>query len=138
MSKAQIIVAQLLFFSVAGFAQNKFLAGWLDRIDKVESEQPYWASPLVTTTPRLTERLRYDQLWQTNSKGVTTNNFDGGKGLNLILFDRLETNFYLPPYLEHNNSAVKSGFGDIAFLFKYRMLTSPQSEGGYILTAFLG
>jgi hypothetical protein len=33
---------------------------------------------------------------------------------------------------------VKNGFGDEAFLVKYRLLASPEKEGNYILTAFLG
>jgi hypothetical protein len=71
MNRVKIVVAAavVVFFCLPSlaFAQDGFFADWFDRVGKAESEQPHWASPLATTTPRLTERVRYDQLWQTNS-----------------------------------------------------------------------
>jgi hypothetical protein len=107
-------------------------------VNRTLAEQPQWITPLATTTPRLEEEVRYDQLWQVNTKGVTTDNFDGGKGLELIPFRHVEVIFNAPPYLEHNNPAVHDGFGDVAFLVKYRMLSGNEEHGNYILTAFLG
>jgi len=125
-------------FCIAAWAQNGYFSNWFDRVKKTQAEQPHWITPLATTTPRLEEELRYDQLWQVNSKGVTTDNFDGGKGLELIPFRNVEVIFNAPPYLEHNNPAVRDGFGDVAFLVKYRMLSDNEEHGNYILTAFLG
>src|SRR5260370_30173568 len=34
-----------------------------------------------------------DQSWQTNAKGITTENYDGGKGLELIPFEKVEVIF---------------------------------------------
>jgi Putative MetA-pathway of phenol degradation len=136
---AKSVIALLFVFLAAPlFAQDGFFSGWFARVDKAESEQPHWASPLVTTTPRLTERVRYEQLWQTNSKGITTNNYDGGKGVNFIPFDRVEVSFYAPPYLVHNDPASRDGFGDVAFMVKYRLLAADEQKGNYILSAFLG
>jgi hypothetical protein len=128
----------LMFAPILAVAQPGYFGTWFDRVDKTQSEQPHWITPLATTTPRLEEEFRYDQLWQVNSKGVTTDNYDGGKGLELIPFEKVEVIFNLPPYLTHNNPAVHDGFGDVAFLVKYRLLSANEGSGSYILTAFLG
>jgi hypothetical protein len=119
-------------------AQDGYFANWFARVDKTKDEQPHWVTPLATTTPRLEEEYRYDQLWQTNGAGVTTDNFDGGKGLELIPFEKVEVIFNVPPYIDHNNPATANGFGDVAFLVKYRLLSANEQHGNYILTAFLG
>ena len=95
-------------------------------------------TPLATTTPRLEEEYRYDQTWQENAKGMTTDSYDGGKGLELIPFEKVEVIFNVPPYIAHNNPKVKDGWGDVAFLIKYRLLSANEEHGSYILTAFLG
>jgi hypothetical protein len=119
-------------------AQDGFFANWFARVDKTKDEQPHWITPLATTTPRLEEEYRYDQLWQTNAAGTTTHNYDGGKGLELIPSDKIEVIFNAPPYLAHNDPKVVNGLGDVAFLVKYRILSAPEKEGNYILTAFMG
>jgi hypothetical protein len=132
------VVAVLLFSSQAAFAQDGYFADWFARVDKSKDEQPHWVTPLATTTPRLEEEYRYDQLWQPNAKGVTTDNYDGGKGLELIPFEKVEVIFNVPPYLDHNSPSAVNGFGDVAFLVKYRLLAANEQHGNYILTAFLG
>jgi len=120
------------------YGQDGYFADWFARVDKTQAEQPRWITPIATTTPRLEEELRYDQLWQVNAKGVTTDNYDGGKGLEFIPFEKVEVIFNMPPYLDHNSPATKNGFGDLAFLVKYRLLSGNKEHGNYILTAFLG
>jgi hypothetical protein len=120
------------------YAQDSYFSNWFERVDKTQSEQPHWITPLATTTPRLEEEYRYDQLWQANAKGITTDNYDGGKGLELIPFEKVEVIFNVPPYVDHNNPADKNGWGDAAFLVKYRLLSANEQHGSYILTAFLG
>ncbi len=71
----------LFLFSNVSFAQGGYLSDWFARVDKTKDEQPHWVTLVATTTPRLEEEYRYDQFWQVNAKGVTTNNYDGGKGL---------------------------------------------------------
>lgn len=124
--------------SAAGFAQDGYSANWFDRVTRTQAEQPHWITPLATTTPRLEEEFRYDQIWQENAQGVTTNNYGGGKGLELIPAERIEVIINVPAYLDHNNPAVPNGFGDSGFLVKYRLLAAPEERGNYILTAFLG
>jgi hypothetical protein len=140
MSRWNLIFAGVTLFlsSAATFAQDGYFADWFARVDKTKNDQPHWVTPLATTTPRLEEEYRYDQVWQTNGKGITTDNYDGGKGLELIPSERVEVIFNVPPYLKHNDPAVQDGFGDVAFLVKYRLVSENEEHGNYILTAFLG
>lgn len=128
----------LICSSMASFAQNEYFNSWFERVDKTKDEQPHWVTPLATTTPRLEEEYRYDQVWQENAKGITTNIYDGGKGLELIPAEKVEIIFNLPPHIAHNNPKVRDGWGDVAFLVKYRLLSRNEEHGSYILTAFLG
>ena len=113
-----------------------FVHAWFDRVSRTQAEQPHWITPLFTTTPRLEEELRYDMGWQTNGD-LTTANYGGGKGLELIPTEHTEVIIGLPPYISHNTS-TRDGFGDISFLWKYRLLTANETRGNYIVTAFLG
>jgi hypothetical protein len=128
----------LFLLSNFSFAQDGYFPDWFARVDKTKGEQPHWVTPLATTTPRLEEEYRYDQLWQPNAKGITTDSYDGGKGLELIPFGKVEVILNVPPYIDHNNSKVRDGWGDVAFLVKYRLLSANEESGNYILTAFLG
>lgn len=140
MRKAILFVVSvlILFVSTITRAQDRYFSDWFARVDKTQAEQPHWITPLATTTPRLEEEVRYDQLWTENAKGITTNNYDGGKGLELIPFEKVEVILNVPPYLAHNDPKVRDGFGDVAFLIKYRLLSANEEHGNYILTAFLG
>ncbi len=128
----------LFLLSNFSFAQEGYFSDWFARVDKTKDEQPHWVTPLATTTPRLEEEYRYDQTWQPNAKGVVTDSYDGGKGLELIPFEKVEVILNLPPYIDHNNPKVRNGWGDVAFLVKYRLLSANEEHGNYILTAFLG
>src|ERR1700692_3548492 len=123
----------LFLFSNISFAQGGYFSGWFSRVDKTKEEQPHWVTPVATTTPRLEEEYRYDQFWQANAKGVTTDNYDGGKGLELIPLEKVEVIFNAPPYLQHHNPKVRGGWGDVAFLVKYRLFSANEEHGSYIL-----
>ncbi len=133
-----LLAALLVCASLPLSAQDQWPAGWFERVDKTQAEQPHWITPLATTTPRLEEEFRYDIFWQQNSEGVTTNNFGGGKGVELIPFEKVELIVSPPPYLVHSDPAVHDGFGDVSFLIKYRLFSANEQHGNYILTAFLG
>lgn len=113
-------------------------SNWFSRVDKIQSEQPHWITPLATVTPRLEEEVRYDIDWLTANNGITTENFGGGKGLELIPFQNVEVLLNPPPYIAHNNPAIPNGFGDFSFTVKYRLLSANEQHGNYILTAFFG
>jgi hypothetical protein len=132
------LLVVVLFFSNLSFGQDGYFSDWFARVDKTKDEQPHWVTPIATTTPRLEEEYRYDQVWQPNAKGITTDSYDGGKGLELIPFEKVEVIFNVPPYIDHNNPSVRNGWGDVAFLVKYRLLSANEGHGSYILTAFLG
>jgi hypothetical protein len=133
-----LMLCLLCLAATLASAQDGYFANWFSRVDRTKDEQPHWVTPVATTTPRLEEEYRYDQLWQENAKGITTDNYGGGKGLELIPSEKVEVIFNVPPYLAHNNPAVQDGFGDVAFLVKYRLLSANDKKGDYILTAFLG
>jgi hypothetical protein len=124
--------------SSASSGDGGYFSDWFRRVDKTQAEQPHWITPIATTTPRLEQEFRYDVFWLTNNEGITTENFGGGKGLELIPFEKVEVILSPPSYLSHNNPAVRDGFGDFAFLLKYRVLSKNEESGSYILTAFLG
>lgn len=136
--RSTLLLSVFLLTPFFAFGQEGYLSDWFSRVDHTKNEQPHWVTPIATTTPRLEEEFRYDQLWQVGNNGVTTDNYDGGKGLELIPFEKVEIIFNLPPYLVHNDSAVRDGWGDEAFLVKYRLLSKNEEHGNYILTAFLG
>jgi hypothetical protein len=97
---------------------------------RIQSEQSHWVTPPVTVTPRLEEEFRYDQFWQGNRRGVATDNFDGGKGLELIPFQNTEIILGVPTWIAYNG-AIKHGkdvktdsWADETFLIKYRIVSA--------------
>jgi len=123
--------------NTAANSSDGFFEKWFDMVSATQAEQPHWITPLATTTPRLEQEFRYDIFWQTNSAGVSAENYGGAKGLEIIPARHFEVILVAPPaYLVHNNPAVKDGFGDWSFLVKYRILASNEEAGNYILTVF--
>lgn len=127
-----------------GSAIVNYFVNWFPRVTQIQSEQPHWVTPLVTVTPRLEEELRYDQFWQANPHGVATDNFGGGKGLELIPFQNTEIILGVPAYIAHNGHVLhgkdvaRDDWADETFLIKYRLLSANEENGNYILTAFMG
>jgi hypothetical protein len=113
-----------------------FLSDWFQRSSRAESEQPHWAAPMFTVTPRLVQQFRYDMGWQLNS-GFTNANYGSGKGLELVPLDRVELYVSAPPYLTHTKPGVHDGIGDMTFLFKYRAAAGNPENGNYVVTAML-
>lgn len=115
-----------------------FWSRWFERSEKSKAEQPHWITPLATTTPRLEQEFRYDVNWSQARPGANyTENFGNTKGLELIPFERVEIIAGIPGYVMHNNPAVQDGWADFTLLVKYRLLAANESNGNYILTAFL-
>jgi len=138
------VVFALGLFPVSTWAQNattqpsdeSFLSDWLQRSSRAESEQPHWAAPMFTVTPRLVQQFRYDMGWQLNS-GFTNANYGSGKGIELVPLDRVELYVSVPPYLTHTKPGVNDGIGDMTFLFKYRAAAGNPENGNYVVTAML-
>ncbi|MGH9575463.1 MAG: hypothetical protein ACRD40_18290 [Candidatus Acidiferrales bacterium] len=146
----RIVPVLMLFFAVLASTQAQssranepngiaaFFSNWDARARRVEDAQPKWSSPVITSTSRIKQELRYDMSWQSNPTGATTDNYGGSKGLTTIPIDRVEMDINLPPYIVHNRSASSDGFGDFSFVAKFRIFSAEAGEGDYEMTAFLG
>jgi hypothetical protein len=138
-TKVVVAAAVLFFSSTLAFGQDGYFSNWFKRVDKTQSQQPHWTTPIATTTPRLEEEVRYDQDWLQHADGHTWNEYDGAKGLELIPWYKTELIIQAPPYYDYSGDPSETnGSGDIAFLVKYRILSKNEQHGNYILTAFLG
>jgi hypothetical protein len=114
-----------------------FFHDWFSMVSRTQAEQPHWLTPVATTTPRLEQEFRYDIFWQTASTGVTTENYGGAKGVEIIPEKNMEVILVAPPaYFVRHNPKSPDGFGDWGFLVKYRILSKNEEHGNYILTAF--
>lgn len=133
-----------LFATASVFAQNDsanaasggFFNQWLARASATQAKQPGWAVPLVTTYTGLIQVARTDILRQVAPALTDTWNFDNSKGLNLVPWANTEVAFNLPPYIQHNTTAV-NGFGDMSFLGKYRIASGNAKHGNYTLSAWV-
>jgi hypothetical protein len=120
-------------------ACSGYFSCWFNRVDKTQSEQPHWITPVATTTPRLEEEVRYDQQWLQHADGYQWDNYDGAKGIELIPWYKVEIILQAPPVYRYNGDPSETdGVGDLQFLVKYRILSRNEKHGNYILTAFLG
>ena len=114
-----------------------FLAHWDERALQAQQNQPNWLTPVVTSTARLKQEIRYDISWQRNEDGTTTENYGGSKGFTTIPINRVEVSINLPPYFVHNEPKIQDGFGDFSITTKFRILAGNRDNGDYVLTAFL-
>jgi len=112
------------------------IAGWFERVEQTQAEQPHWITPLVTVTPRLEEEFRFDFFHQEQSGGARTDVYGAGKGLELIPARRVEIILGVPAYFVHRPAPGLDGWGDTSFLVKYRLLSSNEERKNYILTVF--
>jgi len=116
--------------------------GFLDRyfrmVEKTQDAQPHWISPLVTTTPRLNERFRYDFAWQSRPNDVDLANYGNSKGIELILATRVAMTFGIPGYVVRDSPrGTQSGWADETFLLKYRFFSANEESGNSVFSAFL-
>jgi len=112
-----------------------FIINYQARVTETQSEQPHWVTPLVTVTPRLEQEVRTDFVHQYNDAGRAIWNYGNGKGLEFIPQRHIEILINVPPFFNRSNGE-SDGFGDLSFNSKYRILSSNEEHGNYILTAF--
>lgn len=127
----------LIAAAVGASAQNNFFEQWEARATATQAQQPAWTPPLVTTYIGLIQVYRGDFTRQISSTHVTTWNYDGSKGLNLIPFARTEVDINLPPLVTHSSPSSIDGAGDLSFLGKYRLLSGNAQHGNYVVSAFV-
>ncbi len=125
------------------------LSAWHAASAQAAATQPHWASPLVTTTALLKQRIRFDADFQHSGNGTNTTLLDGGKGLDLIVTPTNEIQIAAAPYYirsgvpgvgPKNKGAIPSfaGWGDWTFIrIEQRLAASPESAGNYVVTAWL-
>jgi hypothetical protein len=116
-------------------ASGNFYARWSAQTNAIQSKQPAWAVPLVTTYTELFQVVRTDIVRQIAPARTDTWNFDNSKGVNIITPGNLEFDINLPPYIEHNTKAV-DGWGDFSFLAKYRIASGNAQHGAYSLSVW--
>ena len=86
----------------------------------------------------LIQVFRVDATRQILPSGSSTWNYGAGRGLNLIPGFNSEFDVYNPPYIQHNTARARDGFGDVGFLYKYRILSANHKRGDYAVTMQLG
>ncbi|HTZ69113.1 MAG TPA: hypothetical protein VMB71_00535 [Acetobacteraceae bacterium] len=120
---------------------DSYFATWGQRTAWARATQPEWSSPIVTTTPLLEQRFRFDTQFQHSGNNTDTIDLDGGKGVDLIVGDTEEIQIAQPPYYIRTAATKKNeleGYNDWSFFrFKQRLLSSPSDQGNYIVSAWL-
>jgi hypothetical protein len=119
------------------FSQDNFSAKWESRTSATQAKQPSWPPPLISPYPMLIQVFRADFTRQITPTLTSTWNYGASRGLNLIPGFNSEVDVYYAPYLQHNTPKVKDGFGDVGFLYKYRILSRNEKDGNYMLSAQL-
>jgi hypothetical protein len=110
-------------------------AWWSARTNATQSKQPAWAVPLVTTYTGLFQVIRTDIVRQIAPARTDTWNYNNSKGVNFIPGANIEIAVDLPPYIQHNSSAV-DGWGDFSFLAKYRIASGNAQHGNFDLSVW--
>jgi hypothetical protein len=119
------------------FSQDNFFAKWESRTSATQARQPSWPPPLVSPYPMLIQVFRADFTRQITPALTSTWNYGAGRGLNLIPGFNSEVDVYYAPYIQHNTPKAIDGFGDVGFLYKYRILSKNEKDGNYMLSAQL-
>lgn len=117
------------------------ISAYIARLPEIKREalasQPSWVSPIVTTTARLEQNLRYEQVEQVTGAGQQTTAFDNGKGARFIVAPRLEIQANPPPIDMRPGAAKSTGAGDWQFTsVRYRLASAEAERGDYVLTAY--
>ena len=137
--RAVLLLAALAVLSGRADAQQRasFLERWQSRVDEVQSQQPHWATPVATSTPKLDQAVRMEFVRQINSAHSATWNLGNNKGLELIPDRHTEIIFGVPPFFLHAQPHMADGFGDFWFQAKYRFYARDEHHGNAGITAIL-
>ena len=118
------------------------MAIWTTQADAARATQPFWAGPLVTATPLLEQRLRFDTLSEQGSDGQRSLVLDDGKGVQVIAGPTTELQFGLPPYVQRSGVGAAlpvAGFADEPLLrVKERLFSADAARGDYVVSVSLG
>jgi hypothetical protein len=129
----------LSLVSASVYAQSdagNFYARYSAQTNAIQSKQPNWPPPLVTTYTGLFQVIRTDYLRQITPTHTDTWNIDNSKGVSFIPWNRTEIDVNIPPYIFHNTSAAKDGWGDMSFLGKFRIASANEQHGHYVISVY--
>jgi hypothetical protein len=117
--------------------KRSLIESWLAMGERVQTEQPDWLSPLVTTSGRLKQEFRYD-IWEQPVAGDNRNyQFGGNKGLEFIASTRTQLLIGVPTYTVFTPNGPASGFGDLPLMLKFRIASAERTAGNYLVTFIL-
>jgi hypothetical protein len=128
----------LVWGSIPAVAQDGWFKRYEAQLEETLTQQPRWATPLVTTNPRIEEDIRADFVRQSLSGGRQSWNYGDTKGLQIVPLRWVELRFSAPPFITHTNPKLEDGFGDVAFRAKVRFYGSSEAHHNAIVTALLG
>jgi len=114
-----------------------FIERWQARATETQSQQPHWATPVATSTPKLDQAMRTEFVRQINSSHSSTWNLGNNNWLVLILPPPTEIIFGVPPFFQHSQPHTESGFGDFWFQAKYRFYARDERHGNIGITAIV-
>jgi hypothetical protein len=122
-------------------AQQSTSQSWFTRYEQrvaaAQVNQPRWATPFITTSPRIEQDIRADFVRQSLTGSQSTWNLGNTKGFQLIPFRRTEIRIRPPPYILHSVPQISDGFGDTAFRLKYRLYSSDEEHHNAVATIML-
>lgn len=110
---------------------------WYRMTAETKERQPNWMTPLVTTTPRLEQRIRYDVYDETLANGKKRYNFGNGKGVSLIVLPTDEFTFSLPNYIYEPGVPASSGWRGEVLQWRHRIMASPENQKNYAFSVQL-
>lgn len=116
---------------------TSFLERWQTRATEAQKQQPHWATPVATSTPKIDQAMRTEFVRQINPSHYATWNLGNNKGLELIPERHTEIIFGVPPFFLRTQPHTANGFGDLWFQAKYRFYARDESHGNIGITAIL-
>jgi len=133
-----VVVLGLFPFNLeAEDGSDSFVEKWQARATRTQAKQPKWAVPLIAPFPMLAQVYRTDFTRQITPAGKENWNLGTGKGFNLIPFANTQVDVLTPGFVTHGDGTA-DGFGDIAFLAKYRFFSANEKTGNYIMSGAVG
>jgi hypothetical protein len=128
-----------------GMLDSGVVHSWIDMVNASQENQPHWMTPIITTTPRLEQELRWDFYDQQNGQPPHSNAQrllnDGGPGgprVEFIPTYNTQITLAAPPTISASGPrGSQTSQGDWpAFLAKYRFISANEEHGNYIVTGF--
>jgi hypothetical protein len=128
-----------------GMLDSGVVHSWIDMVSASQDNQPHWMTPIITTTPRLEQEVRWDFYDQKNGNPPQGNgqrfvNEGGPGGPRIEFIPTYNTQITLgaPPVISATGPrGTQTSPGDWpAFLAKYRFMSANEEHGNYIVTGF--